>query len=131
MNNKLNGYTFYVHNLGRFDSIFIIKSLVSNKFINITPIWKENSILSLTLEWNGMKIKLLDSLQLISGSLENILKSFNCAINKGNFPYSFVTESNLEYIGKKPSKEHYNNISESDYSNIPNDNWNLKKETLN
>jgi len=27
----LNNYTFYVHNLGRFDSIFIIKSLVKNK----------------------------------------------------------------------------------------------------
>jgi hypothetical protein len=38
LDNTLNGYTFYVHNLGRFDSIFIIKSLILNENILITPI---------------------------------------------------------------------------------------------
>ena len=33
--NDLNGYTFYVHNLGRFDSVFIIKSLILNDQISI------------------------------------------------------------------------------------------------
>jgi hypothetical protein len=37
-NNKLNGYTFYIHNLGRFDSIFIIKSLITNKDFSLIPI---------------------------------------------------------------------------------------------
>jgi len=78
-----------------------------------------------------MKITLLDSLQLISGSLENILKSFNCKIEKSKFPYSFVTKDNLNYVGKKPSKTYYNNISDLDYLSIPDDNWDLKQETLN
>ena len=43
----LNGYTFYIHNLGRFDSVFIIKSLILNKDVTIVPVWKDNSILSL------------------------------------------------------------------------------------
>jgi len=131
MNPKLNGYTFYAHNLGRFDSIFIIKALIENKNIKLTPIWKDNSILSLKIKYNNIEIVLLDSLQLISGSLGDILDSFNCTIKKSQFPYSFVNKDNLFYIGEKPSKFYFNNISDLDYNSIPNDNWDLKKETLN
>ena len=132
MDNSLNDYTFYAHNLGRFYSIFILRSLITNKKINITPLWKDNTILSLKLELNKFKITLLDSLQLIPGSLENILNSFDCSIQKGNFPYKFVNKNNLNYIGDKPDKKFYNkNISDFEYSNIPNNNWDLKKETLN
>lgn len=35
MQKFLTGYTFYIHNLGRFDSIFIIKSLLLNDQISI------------------------------------------------------------------------------------------------
>jgi hypothetical protein len=38
LNNNLDGYTIYIHNLGRFDSIFIIKSLITNKDITLIPI---------------------------------------------------------------------------------------------
>ena len=38
LNDDLNGYTIYVHNLGRFDAMFIINSLVLNKDVTITPI---------------------------------------------------------------------------------------------
>lgn len=103
--------------------------LLTDKF-KLTPIWKDNSILSITIKYNGVKIKLLDSLQLIKGSLENILNSFNCKIKKGHFPYSFVNKNNLFYIGNKPSKNTYKNITELEYLNIPNSNWNLKEETL-
>jgi len=37
-NNKLDGYTIYAHNLGRFDSIFIVKALSINKDIELTPV---------------------------------------------------------------------------------------------
>jgi hypothetical protein len=73
----------------------------------------------------------LDSLQLIKGSLENILISFNCDVKKCHFPYSFVTKENLYYIGDKPSKYFYNSISDLEYNNIPNNNWDLRKDTLN
>jgi len=62
-NKNLNGYTFYIHNFGKFDSIFIIKSLVLNNDINLTPIWKDNGILSLKIKYKNIKINLLDSLQ--------------------------------------------------------------------
>lgn len=95
MNYNLKDYTIYVHNLGRFDSIFIIKSLIFNKEISIIPTWKDNSILSLEIKYLGDKIILLDSLQLIPGSLGDILESFNCEIQKNKFPYNFVNKKKL------------------------------------
>ena len=104
-NKQLNGYTFYVHNLGRFDSIFIIKSLTLNTDINIVPVWKDNSILSLTLNYQNSEIILLDSLQLIPGKLDHLLNSFNCKNRKLNFPYKAVNKRSLFYIGDKPAKK--------------------------
>ena|ERR1700742_96496 len=104
MNNDLNGYTIYIHNLGRFYSIFILKSLILNPNINLVPLWKDNSILSLTINYLEIKITLLDSFQLIPDNLENILNSFKSITPKGKFPYSFVNKNNLFYIGNKPSK---------------------------
>ena len=129
-NHNIDGYTFYVHNLGRFDSIFIIKSLILNKNFFITPIWKDNCIISLSIKFLDKKITLLDSLQLIPGSLDNILKSYDCEVQKGVFPYAFVNINNLFYIGDKPSKKYFPNISDLKYDNIPENNWDLKKETL-
>ncbi len=73
---------------------------------------------------------LLDSLQLIPGSLDSILNSFNCKIKKGNFPHNFVNKNNLYYIGDKPSKVYYKSISDTDYLRIPQENWDLQKESL-
>jgi len=70
-------------------------------------------------------IRLLDSLQMIKGSLENILKSFNCKIRKGNFPYSFVNKDNLYYKGLKPEFKFYTKILTKEYNLIPRKNWNL------
>src|SRR5258706_191861 len=56
MNPKFDGYTFYAHNLGRFDSIFILKSLITNKNIKLTPVLKDNSIISLVIKFNKIKI---------------------------------------------------------------------------
>lgn len=73
----------------------------------------------MTLSLNNVKIVLLDSLQLISGSLDNILKSYNCNVQKGCFPHKFVNKDNLYYIGDIPSKDFYNNIPDLEYNAIP------------
>lgn len=130
MNDNLNGYTFYAHNLGRFYSIFIFKSLILKENIYLIPIWKDNAIISLNFKYNKLTITLLDSLQLISSSLDSILKSFDSKTQKGHFPYEFVKSSNLFYIGDKPSVKFYKNITELEYKSIPTNNWDLKKETI-
>jgi hypothetical protein len=61
----------------------------------------------------------LDSLQLIPGKLENILESFNCNIKKTKFPYKAVNKKTLFYIGKKPSIKFFKDITDTEYSSIP------------
>jgi hypothetical protein len=76
----------------------------------------------LTIKYEDFKIVLLDSLLLVSGSLENLLNSFNCKIKKGYFPYSFVNKNNLFYTGDKPDKIFYNEIPDQEYLKIPDKN---------
>lgn len=67
---------------------------------------------------------------LIPGSLDSILKSFKCDTQKNHFPYKAVNKKSLYYIGKKPDKKFYNNISDKEYLAIPENGWSLKSETL-
>jgi len=73
---ELDNYTFFAHNLGRFDSLFLIKGLVANKDISIKPVWKDNKIISIVIKHDKLnrKIKILDSMNFIPGSLR---KNFN------------------------------------------------------
>jgi hypothetical protein len=45
---KVNGYTLYAHNLGRFDAIFLIKLLALLDY-QVSPIWKDNAILRIKI----------------------------------------------------------------------------------
>ena len=91
-NDKLNGFTFFAHNLGRFYALFLIKAAVSMEDIKIYPNWKDNTIYSMTIKdtKTNIKIKLLDSLLFVQGNLRDILKSYNCEVQKDYFPYKIV-----------------------------------------
>lgn len=130
---ELNGSVFYGHNMGRFDSLFIIKSSVNMKDYVIDPIFKDNKIICLKIKNinTNMSIKIHDSLNLIDSKLEYILKDFDCKIVKGIFPYLFVNGNRLFYKGKKPDIKYYGNININDYNLIQEDNWDLKTEVLN
>jgi hypothetical protein len=51
-----NRFTLYAQNLGRFDSVFLIKSLASAGY-DINAKWKENDILSMNITDKKKKIK--------------------------------------------------------------------------
>jgi len=131
-----NGFTLYAHNLGRFDSIFILKSLVKSGY-DIKAQWQNNDILFIKITDKNRKIyvKLKDSIKLIPTSLDKMLKTFNCEISKGIFPHTFVSENTLNYVGPKPNIKYYyddSKITDSQlngYNNLP-DTFNLKKECL-
>lgn len=129
---ELDGYTFFAHNLGRFDSLFLIRAAVEMEDITIKPIWKDNSIISLSIKHkkSKQKIKILDSIQFIKGSLREILESFNCKVRKDYFPYRFVNKNNLFYKGPKPNISYFDNTPSEAYDKIPLQ-WDLKAETLN
>lgn len=129
--NEVNGYTLYVHNLGRFDGIFLIKELAKLNY-KISGLWNDNSLLKIKVfDKNNSKksITILDSINLLPQSLDKLLKKFNCIVQKGVFPHLFVNSNNLNYIGEKPEFKYYSlsKISADEYNNISNV-WNLKEE---
>lgn len=114
---KYHRYTFYVHNLGGFDSIFLLKVIINacdldaNKY-KLDIITRDETILSLSIHKKiGKKtftIKIVDSYNILTSSLADLCKTFNCEVNKGIFPYNFVKKDTLFYKGAKPEIQFYN-----------------------
>ena len=133
-----NGLTLYAHNLGRFDSLEIIKGLINTKGslkYEVEGKWKteENKLLSLKIKHKESKlyIRLLDSISFFNfTSLDKLLQTNNIDVQKGQFPHSFIKAHNLNYVGNKPSIEFYNNINIEEYNKIPLENWNIRTELL-
>jgi hypothetical protein len=143
---KYTDYTFYIHNLAKFDSIFILDALTSFDY-NIKSVVKEdNSIVSLKiskpvtkLSKTGIKIRKLEIKKLgsnlmVKGSLRDLCKIFDCLVQKGHFPYSVVNSETLNYIGEVPSINYYESLDLKDYKKLCSqyleNNWSVKKETL-
>lgn len=118
---KYHNFTFYVHNLGRFDVVFLLKilldfnlSLEKDKYI-VTPFYRDNQVLRLTvsiLTKQGKKkskinIHFVDSLNFLNSSLDKLCKDFEVETSKGIFPYSFVNKNNLNYVGPTPDMVFY------------------------
>jgi hypothetical protein len=73
-----------------------------------------------------MKIYLKDSLNMLSGSLDQIAKDFNIKdLKKLDFPYLFVNKNNLNYIGPTPDIKYFKNQNE--YKKVSD--WNMEKQT--
>lgn len=65
-------------------------------------------------------------------NLRKLAKVFGVDTQKGFFPYSFVNENNLDYIGPIPDIKYFDGISSLDYNcYIENYNiWNLRDEAI-
>jgi hypothetical protein len=126
-----DGFIFYVHNLHGFDSFFILKTLLNYNYNNdnyykIDTVFRDNRIIKLTISikisnHTQRKISLHDSYLIIPSSLSKLAKDFDCNNQKGYFPYKFVNNNNLNYIGKTPDKNYFNNISDYEYNEILSD----------
>ncbi len=118
LTNKYNDYTFYTHNFGGYDGIFLLKILteynqsVGFDYYKLSPLFRDNKLLKLeiTLDiksgYSTNKIVLIDSYNLLSNRLEDLSHSFGLDVVKGSFPHTFVTRDTLFYKGNTPSKEH-------------------------
>jgi len=100
--------------------------------IDIKPKWKENKILSISFKnkKNNCKFKVLDSIQMINGSLDSLCKSFDISHKKGHFPHNFINKDRLFYIGETPDHKFFKNMPFKLYEKIKTNNWNLKSEAL-
>ena len=123
----------YIHNLSNFDYILINKILYNH--FNVRPQFKDGEILSLSISIkNDIKsIKMFDSYRILTLNLRDLAIKYKVNTLKGNFPYDFVKENNLNYIGKIPKFSFYKDLEKELYKKISKDNnkWDLKKETVN
>lgn len=61
------------------------------------------------LEIKQLNLKIIDSINFVSGRLSNFPKTFGLSeLKKGYFPHYFNTPENQKYIGKIPDKAYYN-----------------------
>jgi len=129
---KYDNYIIYIHNLSGFDAIFLLKIL--NELGNIKPIIHHGDIISIGFKFNSYNITFRDSHQLLLASLRNLGKSFAVKTLKSIFPYDFVNENNLDYIGSIPNINYFNDLSREEYLNyydsFNSNNWNLKNEAI-
>ena len=132
---KYNGYNIYIHNLAKFDIIFLFKYLV--KLGDVTPIIHNGRIISINLNYGkDLEYRLVfkDSYLLLLASLAKLTRGFMVETLKSVFPYLFVKGNNLDYIGKVPEFKYFDNkITLAEYSHYKSSftiNWNLKKETI-
>lgn len=152
--NEFNNYTFYTHNFGSYDSIFLIKILKDfnikkgYEHYKLSSICKDNKILKLTIKTRKSlsdrkqsivgvrkdpgynRITIIDSLNLLNQSLDKLCKSFDVEVVKGNFPHKFVSRNTLNYVGNTPSIDYWDNISLSNYNELVKPNWDLRKECI-
>ena len=141
---KFHNYFFYLHNLGKYDVVFIYKVLKEynihkkEEYYILNTIFRDDTMLKLTISIKlsikkYIKITLLDSLNLLTDGLDTLSKDFEVAIKPGVFPYTFVTKDNLNYIGETPNMKHYEDVSLEEYNKnfYVKEGWDLKKEALN
>jgi hypothetical protein len=126
LTNQFKGYTFYTHNFGRYDSIFLIKILKefnirkSYEYYKLSTICRDNKILKLTISVKRSlsdrkqskttvrkdpgynTITIVDSLNLLNQSLDKLCESFGVEVVKGKFPHNFVNRDTLNYVGNTP-----------------------------
>jgi hypothetical protein len=111
---KYNNYQVYIHNLAKFDGIFLLKILAN--LGKVKPIIHHNDLISIGFIFNNYNITFKDSLQMLIVALRNLAKSFGVDTQKSIFPHLFVNENNLDYIGEVPDFKYFNNISLNDYN---------------
>ena len=138
LTSKYTGYTFYVHNLGRYDAVFLLSVLITANMIDdryiLDMICRDDTILSLSISKKVNKkmytIKIIDSYNILSHSLKTLCLTFNTKISKDIFPYKFLERNILFYTGVKPFLSFFEDVEFNIYNQIPMMDWNSQTETI-
>lgn len=87
INGPYNNKNIYVHNLARFDSVFLVKYLCTSKDCEIgEPLVKDGRFIQIPIRvGDEFTLNFVDSLQILPQSLKSLAKQFNVE-EKGLFP---------------------------------------------
>ena len=127
----------YIHNLSKFDGVFLLKYLSS--IGDVKPLMRNQSLYEIKIRLfseNKQKylIMLRDSYLILPSSLSKLSKAFKISNPKTIFPIFAVNELPLNYIGILPNVNQF--LSENDYINYNSqfksttDDWNLRTELI-
>jgi hypothetical protein len=131
---KYNNWNVYMHNMAKFDIIFLFKYLV--EIAELYPVIHNNRIISIVANYGEnkkYKINFRDSFLILLNSLSGLCKSFKVDSPKIQFPILFLNEENLNYEGLVPDKSFFKNITNENWESYRNsfmNNWNLRKEAI-
>lgn len=117
----------YIHNFANFDYMFLIRVLFDNFMVK--PYFKDNKVINLVFhpkDNDKTKIYLFDSYLILPSSLRTLALKYKVSDQKGFFPYNFVNESTLDYIGPTPDISLFNGISSEEFEGVMSFTWNLK-----
>lgn len=91
LDKKYNNYKFYVHNLAKFDGVFLMRIL--SEMGELNPVLNDSRIITKELLGKESKITFLDSYQMLPGSLRKLASTFGVE-SKGTFTYKFLVNTN-------------------------------------
>jgi hypothetical protein len=111
---KYDNYKVYIHNLAKFDGIFLLKILA--ELGQLKPIIHHGDIITLGFKFNNYNITFKDSLKLLIVSLRGLGKVFGVNTQKSIFPYTFVNANNLDYIGQTPDFKYFDGLNINEYN---------------
>lgn len=142
LRSKYHNYTFYCHNFGKYDLVFIWKVLLQYnldkgfEIYKIIPTYRDTRVIKLELKTiinNKLhKFSILDSMNFFDMALDKLAIEFDVETKKDFYPYTFITPQTLNYTGKTPDLSFYNKLNIKEYnSNFIKNNWNTKDETEN
>lgn len=133
---KYNNHKIYMHNLSKFDSVFLLRLLESMDNITTRLTRNNGKIINLNIRYNNKyNLSIRDSLLLLPSSLRKLAKSFNTEEQyKGTFPILFLGNIEPNYIGPVTYFKYFKDITFEEYQeylgNYPNNIWSLKDETI-
>ena len=129
---KYTNYKVYIHNLAKFDIIFLLKYLA--KVGSLQPVIHNGRIISLIVKYGKYQVEFRDSYLILLNPLRALSKAFKVDNEKTLFPYIFVNKDNLNYEGKVPDFKYFNKINKNEFDEycnfFENKIWSLKDESI-
>lgn len=113
---KYNGYIVYLHNLSKFDSVFLMRHLAKiADNMDRDPLIKDGRVIEFRVKLGKVRVRFRDSLLMLPVSLKLLGSTFNVE-EKGQFPIFFSSKETLNYVGELPDIRYFKDINLEEYN---------------
>lgn len=134
INGPYNNKNIYVHNLAKFDSVFLIKYLATNENCYMDkPLMKDGRFIQIPIRvGDEFKLNFVDSLQILPQSLKSLAKQFNVE-EKGMFPVLMPKPEKDEKDEIFPDYKFFKGVTLEEYNQFKSEfkgNWVFRDEAI-